>query len=317
MKNTTAADIVGKYVASARAELAETIETHVRPSPETIDETARLYLSAQKNKANAQAIVTELEEQLIKMVTDWGIVPAHAEKSRRLKGTLAELTVTHSDVLTIVDERVEMLKDCLYVQRLPASSLASSFKLRSKWEVVEGAEAALKAETLPKRLSEKVLNLWGRCIGVKPKKPSLRVVVTDLGQACEAGEAVRPKRRIYVIGDEAEASVLCCILHNSGWAEPSGVMRECSLAFVIAAGMAKSPSCRGRRCANARPWTQRGRGGAASGDRAPQVLSEDGNDHRVPAADQRRAAGQGDVPRVGSGLVRNPGCRTDFDKPQA
>ena len=53
------------------------------------------------------------------------------------------------------------------------------FTLRSKYEVVEGAEAALKAESLPKRLTEKVLNLWGRCIRVKAKKPSLKVVIAD------------------------------------------------------------------------------------------------------------------------------------------
>jgi hypothetical protein len=101
-----------------------------------------------------------------------------AEKSRRLHGKLAELTVTKSDTLTINDERVEDLR-----QALEANYFGAFFKrlftLRSKYEVVEGAEAALKAESLPKRLTEKVLNLWGRCISVKAKKPSLKVVIAD------------------------------------------------------------------------------------------------------------------------------------------
>jgi hypothetical protein len=167
-----------KYLESAAAELAGPIETHVRPLPEVIDTLAQSYLNAQLSRANAQGAVAELEAKLIEMVQNWGIVPPHAEKSRRLKGHLAEVTVTHSDVLTIVDDRVEVLREALETNGY-GEWFAKLFKLRSKWEVVEGAEAALRSESLPKRLSEKVLNLWGRCITVKPKKPSLRVEMSD------------------------------------------------------------------------------------------------------------------------------------------
>ena len=38
----------------------------------------------------------------------------------------------------------------------------------------------------PKRLAEKVLNLWGRCITVKPKKASLKVAIADPAKAKRA-----------------------------------------------------------------------------------------------------------------------------------
>lgn len=149
-----------------------------RPSPEFIDEIATRYLLAKAKSVQAQQIVSAIEVEAVALVKEWGIVPAHAEKSRRLIGRLAELTITKADTLAINDERVDDLKGAL-VARGYGAFFAKLFTERRKWEVVEGAEAALKSESLPKRLSEKVLNLWGRCISVNPKKPSLKVNVAD------------------------------------------------------------------------------------------------------------------------------------------
>lgn len=149
-----------------------------RPTPEAIDELARRYEKAKSFAACAREDLTAIEAECVEMVTNFGIVPAHAEKSRRLNGRLAELTVTKGDVLTINDERVETLKDALETNAR-GDFFGKLFTLRSKYEVVEGAESALKQEPLGKRLSERVLNLWGRCISVKAKKPSLKVVIAD------------------------------------------------------------------------------------------------------------------------------------------
>lgn len=149
-----------------------------RPTPEQIDDLAQRYLGAKARLALVKEDVDDFERECIDMVTNFGIVPPHAEKSRRLNGRLAELTVTRGDVLTINDERVETLKDALEANGR-ADFFPRLFALRSKYEVVEGAEAALKSESLGKRLSEKVLNLWGRCISVKAKKPALKVVLAD------------------------------------------------------------------------------------------------------------------------------------------
>jgi hypothetical protein len=105
-------------------------------------------------------------------------VPAHAEKSRRLNGKLAELTVTKSDVITINDERVDDLFNALDANGY-GSFFAKLFTERKKWEIVDGAESALKKTSLPRRLAERVLSLFGRCISVKPKKPALKIVIAD------------------------------------------------------------------------------------------------------------------------------------------
>jgi len=149
-----------------------------RPTLDEIDALAdRLHEAKNANILAANAFES-LEDEAVRLVTTFGIVPPNAEKSRRLAGRLAELTVTKSDTITIDDARVIDLRDALatvgrndFFKRL--------FTIHSKIEIVEGAESVLKSESLPKRLAEKVLNMFGRCIQVKPKKPSLKVVIAD------------------------------------------------------------------------------------------------------------------------------------------
>jgi hypothetical protein len=150
----------------------------VRPTPEQIDELAREYEAAKLHIAEEKENLSQVEERCILLVQAWGTVPAHAEKSRRLAGKLSEMLVTRADTLTVVDERVGTLKEALEANGY-GEYFKKLFTLRSKYEVVEGAETALKSESLPKRLSEKVLNLWGRCITVRGKKPSLKVTLID------------------------------------------------------------------------------------------------------------------------------------------
>ena len=150
----------------------------VRPTPEEIDELARVHLMRQQDALQAKQFLADSEAHLVELVKRFGVVPANAEKSRRLNGRLAELTVTKSDTLTINDDRVETLKEALEANG-HGEYFKKLFTLRSKYEVVEGAESALKSDYLPKRLAEKVLNLWGRCISVKGKKPSLKVTMAD------------------------------------------------------------------------------------------------------------------------------------------
>jgi hypothetical protein len=164
--------------AAPKSEPADAVPHEERPKPEFIDDLARRHQAAKIAKAEATGAFETIEAEAIALVLKHGIVPPHAEKSRRLAGKVSELMVTKSDTLTILDERVETLKEALEANG-HGDYFPKLFALRSKYEVVEGAEAALKSESLPKRLAEKVLNLWGRCISVKPKKPSLKVTIAD------------------------------------------------------------------------------------------------------------------------------------------
>ena len=160
----------------------------LRPTPEEIDLHAQAYLTMKQEAAAAADLVRDQEERLVALVTAFGTVPPNAEKSRRLNGRLAELTLTKSDTITVSTDRVETLRDALeanghgdYFQKL--------FALQVKYEIVDGAESALKTEALPKRLAEKVLNLFGRCITVKAKKPSLKVVLADPAKPAKKSRA--------------------------------------------------------------------------------------------------------------------------------
>lgn len=153
-------------------------ETFRKPTPAEIDDLAVRYQAAKADLTDSKAVFESLEQEMITMVSEYGIVVPRAEKSRRLAGIRAELTVTKSDTLTINDSRVDDLKSALEANGY-GEFFRRLFAERKKWEVVEGAESALKAESLPKRLAEKVMNLWGRCISVRPKKPSLKVVLLD------------------------------------------------------------------------------------------------------------------------------------------
>ena len=169
-------------------EQATFTEATARPTPEQIDELAQRYLLRLSELRQARDFVADAEERLIKLVQAYGTVPPNAEKSRRLHGVKAELTVTKSDTLTINDDRVEVLKEALDANGR-GDFFTRLFTLRSKYEVVDGAESALKSEALPKRLAEKVLNLWGRCISVKAKKPSLKVTIADPAKPAKKSRA--------------------------------------------------------------------------------------------------------------------------------
>jgi hypothetical protein len=158
--------------------LIERIDVALRPTPDQIDMRAQQYLAAKLRNLTAAQQLKNAEDELVALVQIWGSVPPNAEKSRRLSGRLAELTVTKSDTITINFERVEVLKDALEANDR-GDYFKKLFTLQSKYEIVEGAESALKTESLPKRLAEKVLNLFGRCITVKAKKPSLKVTIAD------------------------------------------------------------------------------------------------------------------------------------------
>ncbi|QNI34508.1 hypothetical protein H7849_11795 [Alloacidobacterium dinghuense] len=174
-------------------------QTFIRPEPEVVDALAKRYQDAKEALAQKKAEFESIEQEAVAMVTEHGIVPPYAEKSRRLTGKLAELTVTRGDTLTINDERVETLREALDANGHGAF-FPKLFTLRSKYEVVEGAESALKSESLPKRLAEKVLNLWGRCISVKAKKPSLKVVLADPAKPAKKAKNGVPTDRSSSVG---------------------------------------------------------------------------------------------------------------------
>jgi hypothetical protein len=149
-----------------------------RPTPDQLDKLAALYTAAKVDQAKANSVFAYIESQCVGLVQKHGAASPNAEKSRRLDGTLSEFMVTKSDTLTVIQDRVKDLKDALAADGHP-SFFDKLFVESTKYEFVKGAADAFKGDSLPKRLTEKVLKLWGRCIDVKSKKPSLKVTLAN------------------------------------------------------------------------------------------------------------------------------------------
>lgn len=167
----------------------------IRPTPDQIDVKAQEYLAAKLSAALASAKFHDVEEELTQLVQQWGSIPPNAEMSRRLKGRVSELTVTRSNVITVLYERVVLLKEVLEANER-GEFFKRLFAPQQKYELVNGAESALKAEPLPKRLAEKVMNLFGRCLDAKPKKPSLKVTVVDPEKPAKKPRAKKGAKQI-------------------------------------------------------------------------------------------------------------------------
>jgi hypothetical protein len=158
--------------------IPEETQTTARPTPEAIDVLAQRWRTAKSYAEAAKEALQSIEEEAAELVRNFGIVVPNAEKSRRLNGRHSEFTLTKSDTITIDDERVEDLKAALEANSR-ADIFSRLFTVRSKYEVVDGADQVMRTETVSKRLSERIFSLFGRCIRVKANKPKLKVVLFD------------------------------------------------------------------------------------------------------------------------------------------
>jgi len=163
---------------NAALEFLSIQQLDARPTDAQLDKIAEFYVKACEAEKLTSDAVKYIETQAIALVQKYGLIPAHAEKSRRLSGHLSEYTLTKADTLVLVEDRIADLKEVLEGAGYPAF-FVKLFLTRTKYEVVEGATDALKTESLPKRLAERVQKMWGACINVKPKKASIKITLAD------------------------------------------------------------------------------------------------------------------------------------------
>ena len=149
-----------------------------RPTPEQIDEMAAKYNLADVACTQANAVFDIIEKECIDLVAAWGVTPPKAEASRRLEGKLAELTVTTGNSIAIDESRVEDLRQALIANER-GDFFDKLFSVNTKHELIKGADIAMRTETMNKRLSERVLALFGRCFIPKKKNPSLKVKLLE------------------------------------------------------------------------------------------------------------------------------------------
>jgi hypothetical protein len=150
------------------------IQPVARPTPEQIDQLADRYNEALKQLDAAEAAFAAVEKEAIDLVQLHGIVPPRAENSRRLEGKLTEFTVTVGNTITIDETRVDDLKEALKANGFEAV-FSNLFIERVRHELVKDAKLAILAAGMPKRLTNKIQALFGRCFDANKKKPVLKV----------------------------------------------------------------------------------------------------------------------------------------------
>lgn len=145
------------------------------PTPEEIDNEIVAYEVAVGAASIADLAVKKAKERLIFLADNFGSVPAHAEQSKRVCGRRNTLTVTRGTTVTVNEPAVAELKE--YLTGPTAQIFPLLFAQTIKHTLVEGARDVLKKLSLPRRLEEKVLSLFGRCIDLKAKSPSVKIEV--------------------------------------------------------------------------------------------------------------------------------------------
>ena len=148
------------------------------PTPDEIDAEISFYNNAQECLKAAQKTADDYKARLVFLADAFGKTPAHAEQSIRLAGRRNTVTVTRGTTVTVNEPAVHDLELYIYGNLGVKSGIFQQlFATTTKHTLVEGARELLKKLSLPRRTEEKVLSLFGRCIDLKSKSPSVKVEI--------------------------------------------------------------------------------------------------------------------------------------------
>jgi hypothetical protein len=147
----------------------------LQPTPEEIDAEILYYNNAVACVKAAEIVAEQYKAKLIFLVDSFGTQPGKAEQSLRLAGRRNTVTVTRGTTMLVNEPAVEEFKR--YLGDMGVQIFELLFTATTKHALREGARGLLKRLSLPRRTEEKVLSLFGRCIDVKSKSPSVKVEV--------------------------------------------------------------------------------------------------------------------------------------------
>jgi hypothetical protein len=157
-----------------REDGAEVAPKGDRPTAKQIDVLVELFEASREEADLATERFNQHKDTVIALVQRFGIVPKGAESSLRLEGVVTILTVTTGNTIAIKEDAVHELKGAMEANGRK-HLFASMFGERVKFELLKGAEEALRLAKLNKRLIDKFNKLYARCFDVKKKSPSLKV----------------------------------------------------------------------------------------------------------------------------------------------
>lgn len=144
-------------------------------TPDEIDAEIIFYQQALECAKAAKDSADKYRDKLVELADRYGARPAHAEQSLRLAGRRNTVTVTRGTTVTVNEPAVAELET--YLNTAGPHVFSQLFATQTKHTLIEGARDLLKKLTLPRRTEEKVLSLFGRCIDLKTKAPTVKVEV--------------------------------------------------------------------------------------------------------------------------------------------
>lgn len=152
------------------------------------------YVAAQSRVDEAKRLADQKRAAVLAWVEENGHVPTNAESSRRCEGADYSATVTTASTVEIRDDIVTELELVLSKAKLPGV-FGQLFSRRVEYTLLKGAERVLPGAKLPKRYSERILQLYAQCFVPKKKTPSLKVeLISDLRAREEKAAAKAAKK---------------------------------------------------------------------------------------------------------------------------
>lgn len=139
-----------------------------------IDSCCLQYDLAERALATAEANYKTCKSAVVALVQAQGHVPAGAEESKRIVGRRSVATITIAKATTVREQGVAELEKYLSSNGLEAL-FDALFATNVKHTLQKSAHDVLRSVQIRKPEAEKISGLFGKCIDVKPKSPSLKV----------------------------------------------------------------------------------------------------------------------------------------------
>jgi hypothetical protein len=146
------------------------------PTPAEIDSLCSSFDSAKIAVEKAEQALSTAKGNLLAAIQDFGYVPAGAEKTTRLEGTLYIADATVASTIEIKEAPVAELQSELSRLNLP-KVFARVFARKVKHSLQKNAEGALKLAIggLNETAQTRLLGIYAACFRVGLKAPALSV----------------------------------------------------------------------------------------------------------------------------------------------
>jgi hypothetical protein len=175
-------------------------------TPAEIDDLCLAYDTAAAAVQAAQEKLAGIKAPLMLAVQEQGYIPAHADKMKRLEGTIYVANVIHSSTVSTNATACTALELELSARKMP-KLFPQLFEREVKYTLVKGAPDLLKLEIGglgPDRIS-RIYSLFSSCFTVNAKTPSLSVDLAQVLREKEAEAAAKAERKAAKAAKKASA----------------------------------------------------------------------------------------------------------------